>query len=373
MVKGNNTIDAFFALLRAGLWEKDTCLSTYSEINFKKVYNLAMEQSVVGLIAAGLEHIQDVKVPQEMDLKFVGSTLQLERRNTAMNVFVAQLIENFRDKGIYALLVKGQGIAECYERPQWRAGGDIDLFLSDNYYEAAKSVVLPLASSIEKEGIATKHLGMIINDFNVELHGTLKCGLSIRVDRGLRCINNAILYEGKVRSWINGKTQVFLPSADEDAVYVFTHILGHFYKGGIGLRQLCDWCRLLWTNKKSINHGLLESRIRNMGLMSEWKAFGAFAVGYLGMPADAMPFYSSAKSWIKKADMICSFIMKVGNFGHNRDMSFYHSGSYYMQKIKSFGRRCGDMYRHFMIFPFDTLRFIPSIVFNGLRSAIRGE
>lgn len=372
-MKRNNTINAFFALLRAGLWEEDTCLSSYGEIEYIKVYSLAEEQSVVGLIAAGLEHIQDITVPKEMVLKFVGSTLQLEQRNAAMNVFVARLIEDLREKDVYALLVKGQGIAECYERPQWRASGDVDLFLSDDNYKVAKSVLLPLASSVEKEGISTKHLGMIIKGFNVELHGTLNCGLSIRVDRGLRGIKNAILHDGNVRSWMNGKTKVFLPSADEDAVYVFTHILGHFYKGGIGLRQICDWCRLLWINKESINHGLLESRIRNMGLMNEWKAFGAFAVGYLGMPADAMPFYSSANSLKKKADRICSFIMKVGNFGHNRDMSFYHSGSYLMQKIKAFGRRCGDMYRHFMIFPFDTVRFIPSIVFNGLRSAIRGE
>lgn len=31
---------------------------------------------------------------------------------------------------------------------------------------------------------------------------------------------------------MDGKTQVFLPGADEDVVYVFTHFLGHFYKGG---------------------------------------------------------------------------------------------------------------------------------------------
>lgn len=372
-MKRNNAIDSFFALLRAGLWEEDTCLSSYGEIDYKKVYNLAEEQSVVGLVAAGIEHVLDVKIPQQDALSFAGMTLQLEQRNKAMNAFVARLIEDLRRKGVYALLVKGQGIAECYERPQWRASGDVDLFLSDDNYKVAKSVLTPLASSVEKEGIATKHQGMIINGFNVELHGTLNCGLSIRVDRGMRGIKNAIFNEGKVRSWMNGKTQVFLPSVDEDAVYVFTHFLGHFYKGGIGLRQICDWCRLLWTKKESINHGLLESRIRNMGLMSEWNAFGAFAVGFLGMPADAMPFYSSAKSWKKKAVRICSYIMRVGNFGHNRDMSFYHSGSYFMKKIKSFGRRCGDMYRHFMIFPFDTVRFIPSIVFNGMRSAIRGE
>ena len=70
-MKRNNTINAFFALLRAGLWEEDTCLSSYGEIEFEKVYNLAEEQSVVGLIAAGLEHIQGVNVPQEIALSLL--------------------------------------------------------------------------------------------------------------------------------------------------------------------------------------------------------------------------------------------------------------------------------------------------------------
>lgn len=372
-MKKNSIIDVFFALLRGGLWEEDVCLSSFGEIEFSKVYNLAEEQSVVGLIAAGIEHVKDVKIAQEVALLFVGTTLRLEQSNKSMNDFVARLIVLLRKKDIYALLVKGQGIAECYERPRWRACGDIDLFLSDDNYENAKVSLLPIATSIEEEGIASKHFGMIIDDYNVELHGTLSCGLSFRIDKILQDLKNAIIFEGNVRSWLNGKTQVFLPAANEDVVYVFTHILSHYYKGGVGLRQICDWCRLLWTYRDSLNHGLLETRLRQMGLMSEWKAFGSFAVEYLGMHVDAMPFYSYSRCWRKKAERMCSFILKVGNFGHNRDMSFYHNGSFLVQKIKSFGRRCGDMFRHFKVFPIDTIRFAPCILYNGLRSAIRGE
>ena len=53
-MKKNSIIDVFFALLRGGLWEEDVCLSSFGEIEFSQVYNLAEEQSVVGLIAAGI-------------------------------------------------------------------------------------------------------------------------------------------------------------------------------------------------------------------------------------------------------------------------------------------------------------------------------
>lgn len=37
------------------------------------------------------------------------------------------------------------------------------------------------------------------------------------------------------------------------------------------------------------------------------------------------------------------------------------------------GRRCGNIIRHARIFPLDSLRFFPYIMYNGIRSAVRGE
>jgi hypothetical protein len=76
--KGNSNRKAFYALLRAGLWEKDVRLSQFGEVDYNLVYKLAEEQSVVGLVAAGIEHVVDVKIPQEIALTFVGDTLQME-------------------------------------------------------------------------------------------------------------------------------------------------------------------------------------------------------------------------------------------------------------------------------------------------------
>ena len=391
----DKTKEAFFALVRAGLWgEADANLNLnandnlFEGVEWEKIYQLAQEQSVLGLVLAGLEQYKNLNVNfdvnQKLLLQWIGEVQLIEQRNKAMNVYIAELIEEMRSEGIYTLLVKGQGLAQCYNRPNWRSSGDVDLLLSKDNYEKAKAFILPKGVLTEPEEAGKKHLAMQVGQWAVELHGTLRVGLSKRVDRMLDKVQHDNFYGGQVRSWMNARTQVLLPAANEDVVYVFAHILQHFYKGGIGLRQICDWCRLLWTYKDSLNHGLLEQRIKSAGLMSEWKAFGAFAVEYLGMPVEAMPLLEVRckkedgrceidANLRKKADKICEFILEVGNLGHNRDMSFYHNGTYLVQKIKSFGRRCGDMIRHFSIFPVDTIRFIPCIVFNGLRSAVRGE
>ena len=295
---------AFFALVEAGLWEKYVRLSTFHKIDFQEVNRLAEEQAVIGLVAAGMEHVTDVKVPKEDILQFAGQVLQLEQRNKVMNEFLAGIIDKLRKEGVYTLLLKGQGIAQCYERPLWRVSGDVDLFLSNDNYKNAVNVLTPQANEVEDENIYTKHIGFKIDKWEVELHGSLRSELWKRLDNMLDEVQEDIFYGGAVRSWMDGSTQVLMPRADEDVVYVFAHILQHFFKGGIGLRQICDWCRLLWTYRDSLNHGLLESRIKNMGLMSEWKTFGSLAVNTLGMPAEAMPFYSDSNKWKKKAERV---------------------------------------------------------------------
>lgn len=369
----DDNITVFFALVRAGLWEVKVRLSQYNSIDFNEVYRLAEEQSVVGLVAAGLEHIVDIKVPQEIALRFVGQTIQLEQRNNAMNVFIADIIEKLREKDIYALLLKGQGVAQCYERPLWRSSGDVDLFLSEENFIKAREYLRPLvANGFDPSNEDSRNISAQLPPWDIELHGNQFCGLSQRMDSGINEVHKSIIFDGQVRSWMNGRTRVFLPSADNDIIFIFTHFLKHFYKGGLGLRQICDWCRLLWTYKDSLNFGLLESRIRKMGLLSEWKAFGAFAVDYLGMPIDSMPFYSQKKKWSRKANEICTFILEVGNMGHSRDLRFYGNKSFIGRKTGAFGVRVGDLFRHARLFPLDSIRFFPGIIFNGVRSAFKG-
>ncbi len=368
----DNNKSAFFELIQAGLWEKDIQLARFGEIDWTNVFRLAEEQSVIGLVAAGIEHVTDITIPQKIVHPFVVSTLQLEQRNVSMNQFVSKLIECLRKENIYTLLVKGQGIAQCYERPLWRASGDVDLLLNTNSYEYAKKVLIPLAQSVEQEYTSFKHVGMMIGGFEVELHGTLRSRLSGNVDKMIDEVQNDVFYGGSVRSWMNGKTTLFLPAPDNDVIFVFTHILHHFFFEGIGLRQICDWCRLLWTYKDTINKKLLERRLIKMGLMTEWKAFAAYAVVWLGMPIGAMPLYSAEAKWRIKAEHINDFVLEVGNFGHKQRRN-YEGMSYLKRKYISFWGRLSDMLRHFTIFPKDSIVFFSGVLRSGLHAAVKGE
>lgn len=213
----------------------------------------------------------------------------------------------------------------------------------------------------------------MIDGWLVELHGSLRNGLSSKMDKALDCIQHETFYSGHVRSCMTGKNQVFMLSAENDIAYVFSHILDHFYKGGIGLRQICDWTRLIWKYRDSLNGRLLEMWIKKMGVATEWKAFAAFAVDWLGMPLTAMPFYSPDAKWSKKAVKIKDFVLEVGNFGHKRDASYYGTRSFLVGKAISFWIRVKDLYHHVQIFPLDSIRFFWGITVTGMKAIAKGK
>lgn len=367
---GNKTnTQVFLALVKAGLWEQDVRLSQFDKIDYSDVLGLAEEQTVVGLVTAGLEHVTDTKVPKEDLLQFVGQCLQLEKRNDAMNHFIGVIIEKMRVAGIYTILVKGQGIAQCYVRPQWRVSGDVDLLLSNDNYSNARLFLEPIASKVNEENPFNKHLAITIDPWTVELHGTLRGLLKRSIDKVVDQAQGAIFYGGNVRSWMNGNTQVFLPRADEDVVFIFSHILQHFFKEGIALRQICDWCRLLWTYKDTIDKCLLERRIKEMRVMSEWKAFASLTVEYLGMPKEAMPFYDSSFRWSSKARKLLYYILKPDTDCVSRE----DNPSYFKRKAASFWRHTKQGARHFALFPMDSIIIWFRMIRIGLSIAWQGK
>ncbi len=190
----DNSKRAFFELVKAGLFPVHgegvmVHDSLFKDVDWENVFQQAQEQSVQGLLLQGIEVLKakgiDLSVPKVLLLQWIGEVQVIEQRNKEMNAFIAELIDKLRKADIYALLVKGQGVAQCYENPLWRSSGDVDLLLSADNYEKAKTVLVPIASEVETEYEGISHLGMTIDEWVVELHGSLRVCLPQRINRVL--------------------------------------------------------------------------------------------------------------------------------------------------------------------------------------------
>lgn len=369
-----SVIDLFFTLLKAGLWEKSVRLLPFEPIDFTALYNLADEQSVVGLIAAGLEHVVDRKVTKQEALPFLKRVFSIETRNAKMNDSLGGLVNVLKNSGLTPVLIKGQGVAQCYERPLWRASGDIDLLLNGDSFDVASVTLAPLSSyeqCLDSRSIYKKHKEFKIDELIIEIHGTLRTCLSKRLDNGLDEMQGQMFDKGLFRRWEIGEEIILLPSPDNDVIIVFAHILQHFFKGGIGLRQICDWSRLLYRFHDRLDYSLLEQRLVEMGILSEWKVFGCFAVEYLGLPQNCQPLYNIR--YLRRARRMLPYILTKGNFGHNIDNSYYSKTPILLRKQISLFHQVRDSLSILSVFPIDSIRFLFNFIKHGIKSTINGE
>lgn len=172
----------FFELLKAGLWgglrpvQEFKSLKVQDFVDWEKVYQLAQEQSLQGIVLEGVEELRakniELNVLKALLLQWIGEVQVIEQRNKEMNVFLASLLEKLKAAQIKALLVKGQGIAQCYERPYWRVSGDIDFLLDKENYERGKKFLSGIAQDVHKENDFDEHFSVILDGWDVELHGS---------------------------------------------------------------------------------------------------------------------------------------------------------------------------------------------------------
>ena len=120
-VKTDKNTRAFLSLVRAGLWEncdefQVSGFKFQDSVDWEKVYLLAEEQSVVGLVLAGIERLKNanhhLEIDQDLLLQLIGEVQILEQQNKAMNVFVAELIEKLR-KDKYHIVVRRRQKHRC--------------------------------------------------------------------------------------------------------------------------------------------------------------------------------------------------------------------------------------------------------------------
>ena len=85
---------------------------------------------------------------------------------------------------------------------------------------------------MEEEIKDRQHLGMTIRQWMVELHGTLRIGIGRRIDGVIDKMQKDTFLDQKIRVWNNGSVEILLPDVNNDILFVFTHILQHYFRGG---------------------------------------------------------------------------------------------------------------------------------------------
>ena len=126
-----NINDLFFEQLRISLGTQQnfSCFPTDEE--WIALFDLSVKQSLSGVMMCGFEKTLENDVPKKPSVLFewIGVQQKIIAQNTLQNRRAKELYEIFKEGGYKSCVLKGQGTATYYEKPELRQCGDIDLWV----------------------------------------------------------------------------------------------------------------------------------------------------------------------------------------------------------------------------------------------------
>ena len=304
---------AFFTLLRAGLWNKSIdsidCFPL-SKADWDTLFRISVQQTVEGIVFDGIQMLSsDLLPPREMHIKWLVRVEKIEQRNRWMNDILAEQVAFFSKESIQPILLKGQGLAICYENPGRRVCGDIDWYFqtTDEFYKADR---LLAKYGIVTEATAGYSSFYLWRDCEIDHHQKL---FDIHNPFLSGYLQHLQQHEKNLSVIISiQKEEVVLPSPLLHMLQVNAHILKHLLSFGIGIRQLCDAARLYKTYHNEVEGTVLKTVYTKLKIIKWIELLHEVLVKYIGLPKENLPFPLERN---QSADWMMEEIWKSGNFG----------------------------------------------------------
>ena len=373
-MKERNT-EQFFELIRSGLWGGKADAGLFAAgADWQALYRMAAMQTLSCIFADGINTLPEKYMPPAgLARKLFSVTEATRKANRRLDSVLAELESMLRREGIEGILLKGQGLARNYLIPEHRMCGDIDLYpgKGDAYLRCCEAV-RSLGESEGREDESEKHFHFNRRGCSIEIHSHVMLSASPFINRRLQSWTDEMLGDpSKLRQVEIDGVKINLPPVEFDAVFILQHIANHLLKGGIGLRQICDWCRYLHVHGRKIDRDMLHCNLKRLGLLNCWKLIGWIAVNKLGLPKEEMPFYSPDCG--RRAEKCVELILRKGNFGFYGKPARKSGIPFILRKMQSCLIVLRQQSELLPIMPGEVLCYVPSYLAYGLRRLFTGK
>ena len=359
----------FFSLLRSSLWggELDVEVSGLSRRDLGRLIKIARSQAMVGLVAHEImvhdefACILDEEGRERLTYMVQENYFNYQKLNTVLLSVVAAL----RKHRIEPVLMKGHGVSKLYPVPELRQSGDIDIYVGKESFEKACQVIGEMSTPEDHQGdiSSLKHFHTRISSVYIEIHRYTDVYHPKSYDLKYQKISDAGMHSNLVPMTF-GETEILTPELNFNLFFIFNHFWHHFISDGVGLRQICDWARLLHVNYGKLDLDYLANVLRELNLMKVWKVFGYIAVNTLGLPAEQMPFYDPRCA--KRAARLLDLIMREGNFAVEKHKLEKRPDGYVAGKLYTLTQDAKRDLLVFRIFPWDAVKHIAKTFFDGV-------
>lgn len=327
---------AFWELLRAGLWRRQPNMATQlTDGLWAEVIKHAKRQSLLGVLFDGMLQLPvDLQPKEDIRMKWFWKVTRIENANRKQNRVLIEIVTILNKKGVRALLLKGQSYAALYPEPLHRQCGDIDLYIGQKNYHKVREWAKEWGMIGDKNRENFHHQRITWQGINIDLH---RVPIAIpnpwRYKRFLKWSKQMLENTQSHFTPTTEKEKIPIPELEFNIIFVFIHLLKHSLYEGVGLRQLCDWARMLHVYQSVINQEELRQNLDRYGLMHAWQVFGYILVHQMGLPQKELPFFIDTH---KKSKKVLDDILEQGNFGYYAKLHLSNDPNYLARKRKNF-------------------------------------
>lgn len=212
-----------------------------------ELFKFAKEQRLAGLFYSGMQKLPvELRPPQKLAFRWTVDAESIRGRNAKVNEVAATLTRKFNEVGCRAFMLKGPANAQFYPEPQLRQPGDLDFYIA-----GGKEFVLNKireASLPEVFHMSSHHASFMYDDVEVEAHFVATDAYSPKKNTALqKFLSEELATSARIPVAGAPADEIgfYAPSVAYALVMQLSHLKQHFFKGGIGLRQLVDYHQLL--------------------------------------------------------------------------------------------------------------------------------
>ena len=213
--------------------------------DWHSIYEIATKQSLRGILMEGIQNLSEIdssqKPPLTLLYECIGIAEHIKRQNKLMDERSAMLTRILKSWGYDSCILKGQGVARLYPKPELRQSGDIDIWVNGSRDEAVKA--------LKGHNIGLSYIDYVnchawfFNDAEVEVHFKPTWMYNPFTDRKVQ--KWIVLNKAAQMANYDNEAKFCYPTIEFNLVFSLIHIYRHVFQEGIGLRQLMDYYFIL--------------------------------------------------------------------------------------------------------------------------------
>lgn len=307
-------MEPLYKLLRMALSPEGDVLvldRKLSDSEWDSIHSESLRHLVTAIVYRAINRLPKEQRPSmELVFQWASEAETVRGHNELLNAEAARLAQLFEAQGRKTAVLKGAANARLYPDPFMRHAGDIDLWVEGGR-KSVEDLVKKMGYEIDEKDTGAPHhihiLGM--SKVPVEIHFRPGSGVfSPFANRHLlRYLEVEILNTERVPEGFS------VPSIKFALAMQLAHIQRHFFKGGVGLKQIVDYFVLLEhstaDDRREISAKLSRFGLKRLGAAVMWIMGEVF-----GLENDKMLVAPDTKL----GKRMLAEVYESGNFGFNR-------------------------------------------------------